>query len=63
MQDFYDDVPDSFSTDELRKYVALLWYWSWLIALAGILAGLAGFFYTRSLPLVYESSTLLLVDE
>ena len=50
-------------SEDLRFYFNLLWHWAWLIALAGVLAGIITFFVSRSLTPVYEAETTVLVDQ
>jgi len=58
------------STDEtfeesldLRRYISLFWYWSWLILLVGLIAAMAVFFLNMRMTPYYLSSTTVLVDE
>ena len=47
---------------DIKEYFYLFWSWAWLIALAGILAGVAAFVVSiRTVP-VYQASTKLLVS-
>lgn len=49
-------------TVEIKQYFFVFWSWAWLIALAGLLAGVAAYMVSiRSTP-IYESSTRLLVS-
>jgi tyrosine-protein kinase len=49
-------------TIDIKEYFFLFWSWAWLIALAGLLAGIAAFIISvRTVP-VYEASTRLLVS-
>ena len=50
-------------SEDLRKYWNLLWHWWWVIALAGILAGVSAFFVSRSLTPIYEAETTVLIDQ
>src|SRR5512140_3957148 len=50
------------STIDIKEYFFLFWSWAWLIALAGVVAGIAAFMVSvRSTP-IYEASTRLLVS-
>lgn len=47
---------------DIKEYFYLFWAWAWLIALAGVVAGVAAFMVSiRTVP-VYEASTKLLVS-
>ena len=51
------------TSNELRRYLALLGRWGWLLALGFFLAGLAAYFISRRVTPVYQSVTVLLVNE
>ena len=48
---------------DIRQYLALLWHWAWLIALAGILAGGSAYFFSKRITPVYEATTKVMVNE
>lgn len=52
----------SFS-DDLRRYLALLWHWTWLLLLFTLLAGLAAYLISARTTPVFLSSTRLLINE
>jgi non-specific protein-tyrosine kinase len=52
----------SFS-DEFRRYLALLWHWSWLIVLTTALAGGAAYYRVKQQTPLYRASTLVMVNE
>lgn len=47
----------------LRKYLSLFWHWSWLLALATVLAASATYFVNSRMTPVYRAGTRLLVSE
>jgi len=48
---------------ELKQYVSPLWKWSWLIALATIIAAVSSFWATTQMPRVYKTTTTLMVGQ
>jgi polysaccharide biosynthesis transport protein len=52
----------SFSED-LQRYLSLLWRWAWLLALATILAALTAFVVARRTTPVYQASALVQIIE
>jgi succinoglycan biosynthesis transport protein ExoP len=50
------------SMTDVKKYFYLIWSWTWLILLAGILAGGAAYYISKRTIPIYESSTKLLVS-
>ncbi len=48
---------------ELRQYVAVIWRWLWLIVLATAIAAGSSYWASRSMPLVFQSSTTLMVGQ
>lgn len=50
-------------TIDLREYALLLWHWTWLILLAGIIAGGTAYYLKSQQVPLYTASTLLLVSE
>jgi succinoglycan biosynthesis transport protein ExoP len=49
-------------SNDLVKYLVLLWHWAWLIALAVIVAGVGAYFVSDLIPPVYQGKTTVLVD-
>ena len=47
----------------LKEYFYIFWSWGWLIALAGLLAGVAVFIVSINTTPIYETSTRLLVSD
>ncbi|HWQ84425.1 MAG TPA: polysaccharide biosynthesis tyrosine autokinase [Anaerolineales bacterium] len=56
-------MDNSSFSDDLRRYIGLLWHWAWLLALVTVLAAGAVYLISRSLTPVYEASTTLLINE
>jgi non-specific protein-tyrosine kinase len=52
----------SFS-DDLQRYLALLWHWAWLLVLAAALAGGVAFLVSKQMSPVYQASTTVLINE
>ena len=52
----------SFSED-LRRYLALIWHWAWLLVLAMLLAGGAAYVVSKRTTPVYQASTTMLINE
>jgi capsular exopolysaccharide synthesis family protein len=48
---------------DLRRYVAILWRWKWLIVAAIVISALSAFFVSRLLTPIYEAKTTLLVNQ
>ena len=55
------DTP-SFS-DDLIRYIGLLWHWAWLVILAIVIAGGAAFFVSRQITPVYQATATMLVNQ
>ncbi len=53
---------ESFS-DDLRRYLAMLRQWLWLLVLATVLAGAAAYITSIRTTPVYQAATSLLIDE
>lgn len=49
-------------TIDLKKYLYLVWQWSWLIVLCTLLAALAAFIISQRMTPVYQATTTVLVD-
>jgi capsular exopolysaccharide synthesis family protein len=52
----------SFS-DDLRRYMALMWHWGWLLVLAAVLAAASAYVVSKRMTPVYRASTSLLINE
>lgn len=50
-------------SDDLRRYLAVLWHWAWLLALLTILGGGAAYIMSKRTIPVYKVSTRLLINE
>jgi non-specific protein-tyrosine kinase len=48
---------------EIRKYLALLWHWNWLIALAIFVSGAGAYIISYNTAPEYRSYTRLLIDQ
>ena len=49
-------------SEDLRRYLALLWHWAWLLVLATILAGAAAYIVSKQMTPIYQASTTILVN-
>jgi capsular exopolysaccharide synthesis family protein len=50
-------------SDDLRRYLALIWHWAWLLVLATVIASTVAYFISRQMQPVYQASTLILINE
>lgn len=50
-------------SDEYHRYLGLFWQWLWLILLATVIFGCTAFFISRSMPPIYQASTIVLINE
>lgn len=50
-------------SDELRRYIALLWHWAWLLVLVTVLAGAAAYFLSSQTTPVYQAASTVLINE
>jgi non-specific protein-tyrosine kinase len=48
---------------DFREYLALLWHWTWLITLVGLIVGAAAFFFSSRMTPYYQASTTILVNQ
>jgi capsular exopolysaccharide synthesis family protein len=48
---------------EIKKYIALLWHWSWLIILGSVLAGGITFLINDNTTPIYRSTLRLMIDQ
>src|SRR5512138_3790831 len=61
-----ENQPVSFEEEpaiDLRQYLALFLRWWWLIVLATVLAGAAGYLVSTQMTPIYQASTTLLINE
>ena len=49
-------------SEDLRRYVALLWHWAWLLVLATILAGAVAYIVSKQMTPIFQASTTILVN-
>ena len=49
--------------NDLRRYLAMLSRWAWLLTLAALLAGSAAYIFSIRQPPLYEASTTILIEE
>lgn len=54
--------PQSFS-DDIRRYMSLLWHWAWLLILSTALAGGAAYLVSGQMTKIYQASTTILINE
>jgi non-specific protein-tyrosine kinase len=59
----FEQSDDSLTTVDIKEYFYLLWSWAWLIALAGLLAGLAAYIVSINTIPLYETATRLLISD
>lgn len=52
----------SFS-DEIRRYVELMWQWAWLLVLVTIAAGVSAYVISRRMTPIYQATARVLVNE
>ncbi|MEI6291893.1 MAG: polysaccharide biosynthesis tyrosine autokinase, partial [Chloroflexota bacterium] len=52
-----------FTIGDIKEYFYLLWSWSWLIILVGLLAGIITYIVSINTVPLYESSTRLLISD
>lgn len=50
-------------SDELRRYIAVLWHWAWLLALVVVVSGGVAYLVSSRITPVYQATTTLLVNE
>ena len=48
---------------ELKQYASMLWKWSWLIALATVIAAGSSYWATAQMPRLYRTTTTLMVGQ
>jgi non-specific protein-tyrosine kinase len=52
----------SFS-DDLRRYIGLLWQWAWLLILVTVLAGVSAYIFSKRSTPIYQATTTVLINE
>ncbi len=50
-------------SDDLRRYAALLWHWTWLLILLTVLGGATAFILSKRTTPVYQATSRLLINE
>jgi succinoglycan biosynthesis transport protein ExoP len=58
---FFDSSPSL--SDDLRRYLGLIWHWAWLIIILTALATAIGYFLSKRQVPVYRASATLLINE
>jgi len=59
----FEQPEESFSAVDIKEYFYLLWSWAWLIAIAGILAGIIAYIISSNTTPLFETSTRLLISD
>ncbi len=60
---FIDNETNSSEDIDLKRYIAILWQWAWLLAAMTILAALTAYIISKRTTPVYQASTTLLINE
>jgi len=50
-------------SDDLRRYIALLWHWTWLLLLVTLAGGALGYINSRRQTPIYVASATMLISE
>ena len=50
-------------SEDLRRYLVILWHWAWLILLAAIVGGGTAYIFTKRIPPTYQASTTVRIIE
>jgi len=50
-------------SDDIRRYLMLMWHWAWLLILAIVLGGGAAFLISKNSTPVYQATTRLYINE
>lgn len=50
-------------SDDLRRYLALVWHWSWLLISIAIIGGAGAFWASKKTTPIYQSVTKVLINE
>jgi len=50
-------------SEDLRRYLVILWHWAWLILLAAIICGGAAYILNKRIPPTYQASTTVRIIE
>ncbi len=59
----FEMTPITTISDDLRRYLGLLWHWSWLLILLSILGGVVGYVRSKRQTPVYSASATMLITE
>ncbi len=62
-QEYSSLEPGLSFSDDLRRYLGLLWHWAWLIVLFTVLGGVVGYFISSRETPVYRASATMLINE
>jgi len=57
-----NETSSSFSED-IRRYLGLVWHWAWLLVLTTALAGIVAFAVSSQMTPVYQATTKVLIQE
>ena len=63
MDNGFNEEEETSIADDLRRYIALVLQWAWLIATMTILAALTAYVISKRTTPVYQASTTLLINE
>ncbi|NUM48683.1 MAG: polysaccharide biosynthesis tyrosine autokinase [Anaerolineales bacterium] len=58
---YFDPSPSL--SDDLRRYVSLIWHWLWLIFILTVLVTIIGFYFSKRQIPEYRASATLLISE
>jgi len=50
-------------SEDIRRYIALLWHWAWLLVASTLLAGVVAYAVSKQIAPTYKSTTTILVNE
>ncbi|MCX6053377.1 MAG: polysaccharide biosynthesis tyrosine autokinase [Chloroflexi bacterium] len=57
-----NEIEDQNSLESILVYAPILWHWAWLLLLSSIIAGLSAYFISNQQIRIYQSSTLVMVN-
>ncbi len=63
MSEALDISADSWRAPDVKRYIAMLGRWWWLLFAGAAIAGTAAFFVTRTIPRTYEASSTLIINQ